>query len=123
MILCRLEEQLPSGQFLHLPEPSDLNFTAHSCILAVLLLGKNPQTEIDAVLKQLEIGVPVNALELLRLPLTLTRGEYLALATNGILSPGQLWASSKESLAAILGNTRTEQLEKFRPKAAAEASS
>jgi hypothetical protein len=79
--------------------------------------------EIDAVLKQLEIGVPANTLELLRLPLTLTRGEYLALAANGILSPTQLWASSKETLAAILGNTRTEQLEKFKPKATAEASS
>jgi helicase len=91
-------------------------------ILAVLLLGKNPQAEIDAVLKQLEIGIPAKAIDLLRLPLTLTRGEYLALAARGMLNPAQLWAADKGSLIAILGKDRGQQLERFRPKKAAEAS-
>lgn len=91
-------------------------------ILAVLLLGKNPQAEIDAVLKQLEIGIPARAIELLRLPLTLTRGEYLALAARGMSNTAQLWAAGKDSLIAILGKDRGQQLERFRPKTAAEAS-
>jgi replicative superfamily II helicase len=90
-------------------------------ILAVLLLGKNPQVEIGTVLKQLEIGIPANAIELLRLPLTLNRGEYLGLVANGIANLPQLSVASKESLERILGKARAGQLEQFRPKATAEA--
>lgn len=88
-------------------------------ILAVLLLGKNPQQDIDSVLKQLEIGIPAYALDLLRLPITLTRGEYLRLAEQRILNPAQLWAAPTELLTSILGKDRVNELERFRPKEAA----
>lgn len=88
-------------------------------ILAVLLPGKNPQAEIDSILTQLEIGIPTKALDLLRLPISMTRGEYLALLTNGISYMAQLWAASTELLERILGKDRAHELERFRPKAAA----
>jgi hypothetical protein len=108
------------GDIRRFADTTRFHLQSAASILAVLLLGKNPQTEIDAILRQLEIGIPANALELLRLPLTFTRGEYLTLAGNGLLNSAQVWAVPKDRLITILGNTRTEQMEKFRPKAAAE---
>jgi hypothetical protein len=67
----------------------------------------------------LEIGIPTNALDLLRLPINMTRGEYLALLSNGISNMAQLWAASTELLERILGKDRAHELERFRPKAAA----
>ena len=48
-----------------------------SNILAVLLLDKNPQGDLDALLTRLEFGIPTVAIKLLELPMALTRGEYL----------------------------------------------
>jgi ATP-dependent DNA helicase len=111
------------GDIRRFADTTRFHLQSAASILAVLLLGKNPQVEIDNVLKQLEIGIPANALELLRLPLTLTRGEYLALVSNGILNPAQVWAVPRNRLITILGNALTEQLETLRPKAAAEVAS
>jgi len=92
-----------------------------SNILSVLLLDANPHDEIQAMLKQLEVGLPASALRLLGLPLPLTRGDYMTLANAGILEPAQLWAASDTSLEGLLGKVRVGQLSKLRPKTKRES--
>jgi ATP-dependent DNA helicase len=87
-----------------------------SNILAVLLLDKNPQAEIETLLKQLEIGLPGSAIDLLRLPVPLTRGEYLKLVARGILDPSTFWAATPEVRLDCLGKTRAQQIEQYAPK-------
>ncbi len=87
-----------------------------SNILAVLLLDKNPQAEIDMLLKQLELGLPSKAIGLLELAIPLTRGEYLTLAESGLLNPEHILAAPRELLIECLGSPRTEELDKFRSK-------
>jgi helicase len=87
-----------------------------SNILAVLLLEMNPQTEIDTLLKQLEVGLPSSAIELLRIPFSFTRGEYLALTAKGILNPTQLWAATPNIRKECIGKIRANQLEQYMPK-------
>lgn len=87
-----------------------------SNILAVLLLDKNPQADLDILMKRLEIGLPAEGIDLLDLPLTLTRGEYLNLLKSGVRNAGELWSSSPDLLERSLGKERAAQLERFRPK-------
>lgn len=87
-----------------------------SNILSVLLLDANPHDELQAMLKQLEFGLPASALRLLELPHTLTRGEYISLANAGIREPAQVWAASDATLEGLLGKARAEHLSKRRPK-------
>lgn len=60
--------------------------------------------------------IPATAIELLRLPVSLTRGEYLALAARGISNAAQLWAVTPEARRDCLGKTRAHQLEQYRPR-------
>ncbi len=87
-------------------------------IATVLFVDKGPSEEsVETILRQLEVGLPADAIELLHLPLTLTRGEYLALYRMGVRTPDDLWAHSNEVLTATIGTGRTLELEKLRPKA------
>lgn len=85
--------------------------------IAILLLVGGPLTEerIDILLKQLETGIPEDALELLQIPLQLNRGEYLALHGAGLDAPEALWAATPDQLKTILGRLRYAQLEAVRP--------
>ena len=74
------------------------------------------QPEIDVLLKQLEVGLPSTVIDLLEIPIPLTRGEYLNLAGNGLLNLTQMWAASPELLSKCLGEARAKELERFRPK-------
>jgi len=87
-----------------------------SNILAVLLLDKNPQADLDILIKRLEIGLPAEGIGLLDLPLPLTRGEYLNLLKSGVRNAGELWSASPDLLERSLGKERAAQLERFRPK-------
>jgi len=107
------------GDIRRFADTTRFHLQSASNILAVLLLGKNPQAEIDRVLAQLEIGIPAKALDLLHLPMSMTRGEYLALMNDGILNVAHVWATPAELLERILGRDRAHDLERFRPKAAA----
>jgi len=57
---------------------------------------------IENIMKSLEVGLPVDALDLLTLPMQMSREEYLTLANNGIKNAEELFQMSKESLAQIL---------------------
>jgi len=85
--------------------------------LAVLLLDKNPQADLDILLTRLEIGIPAEGIDLLKVPLPLTRGEYLNLLRSGVRNVAELWSASPDLLVGSLGKERAAQLERFRPKA------
>jgi replicative superfamily II helicase len=84
-------------------------------IASVMLLGQGPdETSIEAMLRQLEVGVPADVLGLLALPVQLGRGEYLALRSAGVTTVEAVWALSAAQIQQLLGPTRTAQLEAFR---------
>lgn len=87
-------------------------------IATVLFVDKGPSEEsVEAVLRQLETGLPAEALELLELPITLTRGEYLALYRAGYRNSSDLWSQSQDVLSVAVGAVRALEIERLRPKA------
>ncbi len=89
--------------------------SAHQ-IASVMFAGEGPSEEaIEALLRQLEAGLTGEALGLLSLPLSLSRGEYLALHAAGISASEQFWATAEESLVGVLGAARAAQCLKLRP--------
>jgi replicative superfamily II helicase len=104
------------GDIRRFADVTRFHLQSASNILAVLLFDKNPQTELDVLLKQLEVGLPAKAIALLEIPIPLTRGEYLSLAGNSILDVGQIWAASHDLLIHCLGKERAEQLERFKTR-------
>lgn len=66
--------------------------------------------DLDDLLKRLEVGLPAEALSLLRIKLPLTRGEYLALYNDGIRTPEDLTRLADDRLAALLGGRRADAL-------------
>lgn len=89
--------------------------SAHQ-IASVMFVGEGPTEEsVEALLRQLEAGLPAEALGLLSLPVPLSRGEYLALHAAGGSTSEQFWATAEESLASVLGVARAAQCLKLRP--------
>jgi hypothetical protein len=85
-------------------------------IATVLLMTNGPtDTEIEALTKRLEFGLPAGALGLLELPVQLTRGELLALFRQGVKSAAEVWRLSSDSLQRHLGKAKASQLMKLRP--------
>lgn len=93
-------------------------FHLRSAFKIALVVAPNSlcaESDFDKILKQLEVGLPEDVIELLELPVNLTRGEYLALHEQGITEPAHLWSQSSDQLGMILGSVRAEQLESVRP--------
>ena len=85
-------------------------------IANVKFIGQVPDEELmESLLKQLEVGIPHEALELLEIPISLERGQYLALYSKGIGTVDELWERPKEELSQILGEQQVKALEKLRP--------
>ena len=83
-------------------------------IATVLLLAAAPPDEkVDRLLKQLEVGLPEDAVELLNLGLPLNRGEYLALRAAGLNTSDQVWQSSEQQLEGILGKRLVAELRRY----------
>lgn len=79
-------------------------------IVSILLLGEGPdELAINALLQQLEFGLPSNALDLINLPVNLSRGEYLALYQAGYVTSKEVLQSLKK-LSPLLGELRIKQL-------------
>lgn len=78
--------------------------------------------ETDAILKQLETGLPSAGLHFTGAPLQLRRGEILGLLAHGVASPEDLHDLSLDELQAIIGNRANrvfEMLQKRRDRDAA----
>jgi helicase len=66
--------------------------------------------DVDSLLKQLETGLPKEALPLLSLPVRFNRGEYIALYSAGFTSVGAVRSCPKD---VLLQYVRPEQIERL----------
>ncbi len=66
------------------------------------------------MLKQLELGIPSDALDLLTMPLRFARGEYLALYGTGIKTAKEFWELPEDKISEILGQERATQAKALR---------
>ena len=107
------------GDIRRFADTTRFHLQSASDIIAILLLDKNPHEELSSLLVQLEFGLPANALGLLQVPVTMTRGEYLNAIAAGITTPEQFWAADPEVITKIVGAAKAKQAEKLRPKAKA----
>ncbi|HVQ39680.1 MAG TPA: helicase-related protein, partial [Pyrinomonadaceae bacterium] len=109
-------------------DTSRFHLRAAHQIALVMFIDRGPSEEsVEALLRQLEVGIPAAALDLLSLPVSLTRGEYLALHQAGIQKRDDIWLREPSVIAAIIGAGPANLLERLRPhavlsKAAAEGS-
>ncbi len=85
-------------------------------LVNIMFMGQGANgNQIENLLKRLEIGIPSNAIELLSIPLPLTRGQYLALHNIGIRNFKDLWDLPHATINDIFGKQLAEQLVKLRP--------
>jgi replicative superfamily II helicase len=103
------------GDIRRFADTTRFHLQSASDIIALLLLDKNPQAELGNLLVQLEVGLPANALGLLQLPVSLTRGEQLNVISLGITTPEQFWGAATGVIAKAFAEPRAEYIEKFRP--------
>jgi replicative superfamily II helicase len=89
---------------------------AHRITNILFVSGGPTEATIDCLLRQLEFGMPAQALRLVDLPVDLTRGDYLALLSAGIHNPNQVWQHSDEQLSQLLGPLVGRLLSSKRPK-------
>jgi hypothetical protein len=71
--------------------------------------------DLDILLRQLETGCPKDSIGLLDLPVTLTRGQLLALRSAGIKTVEGVWACSVGQLSELLGKDTARKLDAARP--------
>ncbi|MFH1283796.1 MAG: DEAD/DEAH box helicase [bacterium] len=77
----------------------------------VMVMNKPISSEaIERLLNQLEFGIPEDSLELLSLPIDLTRGEYLALRSTNIKKPQELNDGTFDLVQDILGEQKANLL-------------
>jgi len=74
------------------------------------------EDEVSSLLKQLEVGIPQNALGLLDIPINMDREEYLALVKVGILDTNSLLTCQNSVLEPILETQTLDQVTKLRSK-------
>lgn len=91
------------GDIRALADATRFNLRSVYQIVAVLLNGNCPdEKELDVTLKRIEVGIPIELLDLLNLPI-LERGDLLQLANFGIKSVINYWSKSAKELEDILG--------------------
>ena len=76
---------------------------------AMLLVNNLDNDEVERFLQRLEFGLPANALGLLEIPKSLSRGEYLALHDSGISKVGEFWSKLTSVVSAILGSEKADE--------------
>jgi replicative superfamily II helicase len=84
--------------------------SARQILSALLAMDEAKEREFETVVAQLELGVPPELLGLRKPPLSLSRGECLALAGQGIRSTTDLVNASSDTLKGVLGARRAAQL-------------
>jgi replicative superfamily II helicase len=80
--------------------------------IASLLSVTSDGAGVDTLLKQLETGLPEDALGLLDLPVRLGRGEYLALYTMGYTTPEQVQSLPREELLKYVNQSQAEYIQR-----------
>jgi helicase len=90
--------------------------SAHQIAAVMYIERAGTEEEVERLLRQLEFGIPAELLDLLALPLLLTRGEYLALGAAEVRSPSQVWGLSLDRLTELVGARRATALDAVRPR-------
>jgi helicase len=93
---------------------------AHRITSLLFVSGGPTEDAIDRLLRQLEAGLPAQALHLINIPADLARGDYLTLFKAGIASTNQLWERSDQHISQLLGPLVGRLLASRRPKLQAE---
>lgn len=68
------------------------------------------ESKVDSLLRQLEVGIPLEALGLLEIQTNMSREEYIALYNKGIRDKETFDSTNKEDLKALLESTTFETL-------------
>jgi hypothetical protein len=84
--------------------------SAHRIFAALFPEHPNFLASLDNVLLRLEFGLPSAAIPLTKLPVPLTRGQYLALMKEGCASVADLDKLSDERLKQCLGSAVAAKL-------------
>ncbi|KGC90820.1 DEAD/DEAH box helicase family protein [Burkholderia pseudomallei] len=84
--------------------------SAHRILAALFPEYPDFLTAIDELLIRLETGLPIRALPLLSLPVSLSRGQYLALVEAGVLDIEGVSAMSEADLSACVGTASAARL-------------
>lgn len=92
------------GDIRKFADATRFHLTAAHRITNILFVTGGPTEEaIDRLLRQLEIGLPAQALGLVGIPIDLARGDYLTLLAAGIQTVNQIWQLSDERITQLLG--------------------
>ncbi|MDD5043702.1 MAG: caspase family protein [Patescibacteria group bacterium] len=83
--------------------------SAYEISNVMFLGGGLSEEEMEKLLKQLEVGIPTEALDLLEAGLNLERGEYLVLFKEGIISSTELLKITEENAIKIFGPSSLER--------------
>lgn len=114
--LNRFQGAVAGGDIRSMADATRFHLRSASQIVALIAQADMPSPEsIEEVLRQLEVGIPADALGLLELPVTLARGEYLALVSLGIKRAEDVWKASRREVEGAIGVDRFAQLERVRP--------
>jgi len=73
-----------------------------------------PSASLDQLLRRLQVGIPASLLDLLELPVTLSRGACLALHRHGVTDRAKLAAMQETEAAAMIGDDLANALAKAR---------
>jgi helicase len=123
--LEKIEEEFSTSQYYYRLEHGDVRrfadltrFHLQSAaeLLSILLAGQISPPDVDLVIRQLEVGIPSDSLELLDLPIPLTRGEYLSVSAYGVKTVAQVWEMDPAILKQAVSATSLIRLEELRPK-------
>jgi len=83
-------------------------------IVSMLRPETSPEPErMDELLARLEVGLPGEALSLLECPIVFSRGEYLALAGEGIQTLEALKGAATEQLRQALAPDREAAVQQW----------
>lgn len=74
------------------------------------------EIEFDVLMKQLEVGLPSDGVDLIESPFSLHRGEIMALYERGIKKVDEIWKMQSIQLEQSLGAIRAKEIQTFQLK-------
>lgn len=97
------------GDIVKFADNTRLYLSSAYQVASVVLMGKEPSEEsVEILLKQLETGIPKEAIGLLDIQYPLNRGERLALYSKGIKTKDDFLSMPTELLKEVIGLEKTE---------------
>jgi len=112
--------QIQQGDIQRFADGTRFFLQSAGAILAALgIIADGREAEFEHAMAELEFGVPAALLDFVRRPLSIPRGECMALAQVGVRTLDQLLALEPERLTQILGTTLAARLQREIAKLAA----